>query len=694
MTSWQKVIMTVLQRAGTSPRSAVNLAVQLACDNQCQRETAEALAEFPGMAPAWARAALIERIDGPAAAAALWKHVVTDSGCEVPEALLGRARAAAQQDKLREAVSLLQLALHCGPDFGFFTRAEVLVRKCKTESATRRRARIALLGSSTTSLLRSVIELLCFRDGIESAIYEQPFGAYGQELLQDNSGLYGFAPDFVVLLLNWRDLGLSPHNSEACVHSAVARLTLLWQAALKGTSATLIQCLFVPPSADPYHGLSSALPSGRARAIRKINEKMLEAAPERVLLLDCERLAAIHQDVWEDPLQWSAAKLYPAPSALPLLGEHLVSYIRAELGLSRKLLAVDLDNTLWGGVVGEDGIGGIRLGPPSAEGERFQALQQYLKDLKNRGILLAVVSKNNPRDATDVFRNHQATVLRLEDFVAFKANWNDKAQNIRELADELRLGLDSIVFLDDNPGERNAVRRALPDVLVPEITGEPSETIAILERGLYSQAAHLTSEDTARGESYLASARQEELRSRFTGIDEFLVELQMRMEHGAVDEHTVLRVTQLINKTNQFNLTSKRYTQDEVRQAMRSPRWWFRWYRLRDRYADHGLIAVLLARIGAEWDVDLWLMSCRVIGRGVEDFVFRDLVTAAKNSGASRIRAHFIPSGKNQPAKDLLPRLGFVPVTGTTDYTLDVDSALLPTCKFLTETAQFEATAS
>jgi FkbH-like protein len=252
------------------------------------------------------------------------------------------------------------------------------------------------------------------------------------------------------------------------------------------------------------------------------------------------------------------------------------------------------------------------------------------------------------------------------------------------MASELRLGLDSFVFLDDSPAERSAVREELPEVVVPEIPGEPSESISALERGLYFQATRLTSEDVARSASYLASAQQQELRVRSASADQYLADLCMQIQHGPVDADTCVRVTQLINKTNQFNLTTKRYSQEEVERRMISPNFWFRWYRLRDRFADHGLIGVLLAEMtGREWTVDTWLMSCRVIGRGVEAFMFRDIAERARRSGAERLRAHYISTAKNKLVEDLLPRFGFVATGNAGGFALELAGAVLPECSFL-----------
>jgi FkbH-like protein len=684
MTNLQGAIHTILQRRGTSPRKAVDLAVQLASETQSERETARALAAVPGMTAAWARALLIERVDGPAAAEPFWERVVTETGCEVPEALLHRARVAAHAGRPRDAVSLLQLALQSGSDYDFFARAETLVRKCRAAFVTRRQVRIALLGSSTTALLRSVIEMLCLRDGLDPVIYEPPFGAYGQELLQDNSGLHRFAPEFIVLLLNWRDLGLPHQCPDALVASTVERLSGLWYATVRTTSAALIHCSFVPPAADPYQMLSDALPDGRARAIRRINERLRESVPDRIIVLDSERIAAAHSGAWEDPIQWSSARLYPSASALPLLGEHVTSCIRAALGLTRKLLAVDLDNTIWGGIIGEDGIAGIQLGPPSAVGERYQDFQRFLKGMKERGVLLAVVSKNNRQDVEEVFNKHECSVLHLDDFVAFRVGWGEKAASIRQIGEELRLGLDSFVFLDDNPAERKAVRDALPEVLVPEISGEPAESIEALNRGLYFQALRLTREDQTRSESYLATTKQETLRQSCNNIEQYLAELRMEIECGPVDSQTAVRVAQLINKTNQFNLTTRRYSLEEVERRMRSRDCRFWWFRLRDRFADHGLIAVLLVDVrGDEWLVDLWLMSCRVIGRGVEEYMFNRLVEAALREGGRTVRAQYIPTTKNGLVKDLLPRLGFTPTFEQGAFQMDVAGARMFPCSSL-----------
>ena len=685
MASPEQLIIGVLQRPTTTPRKAVDLAVHLAVEARCERALEVRLADDRGMMAAWLRAALVERLDGDVVAEPLWERVVTDCGCEVPDALLKRARVAARTGRHEEACGLLKTALTCRVDYEFFTRAEALVWKCKPYLVTRGTVRIALIGSSTTTLLRSVLQCLCLRDNLDSVFYEAPFGAHTQELLFDGAGVDAFAPDFTFVLLNWRDLTFSHVCAPAMVEAAVGRVMSLLQGALKKTKTRVICASFVPPAEDPYYGLSSGRSEGRIAAIRAVNASLRMQAPDRVSVLDCERIAESHAGSWEDSTQWSSAKVYPSTSVLPRLAEQVLSVVRADRGWNRKLLLLDLDNTLWGGVVGEDGLGGIRLGPPSAQGERYQNLQMYLKALAERGVLLAVVSKNNHDDAAEVFLRHPSSVLRLQDFVAFRANWTEKKHNIQSIATDLRLGLDSFILLDDSPSERRAVRRELPDVLVPELSGEPSDTIAWMERTLHLQTLRLTTEDRTRTALYAAANQAQVLRARSSSIEEFLSDLQMQIEYGDVTADTVTRVTQLINKTNQFNLTTVRYSEDDVREKLDPFRWLFRWYRVRDRYADHGLIAVLLARKGAEWEVTQWLMSCRVIGRRIEAFMLADLLSHAKRSGVHCIRGQFVPTSKNHLVEDLLPRLGFVPDGPAHTYVLHVESTPIPACSFVTD---------
>jgi FkbH-like protein len=321
----------------------------------------------------------------------------------------------------------------------------------------------------------------------------------------------------------------------------------------------------------------------------------------------------------------------------------------------------DLDNTLWGGVIGEDGLTGITLGPGSPAGEAYVALHEYLLELQGRGVLLAVCSKNNPDDARLPFTDHPQTRLRLDHFAAFFANWSDKAENLRGIAAQLGLGLDSFVFLDDNPVERAWVRSQLPEVLVVELGPTPFDYVRDVDSGRYFQTVGLSDEDRGRSEMYRQSAAREAVRSTYGSLDEFIAQLDMRASAVDVTAANIGRVTQLINKTNQFNLTTRRYTDSQVSRLAAAPDGWARAFHLADRFGDYGLIGVLLcAPAGPErWEIDTWLMSCRVLGRRMEHFMFDRLCEAARAAGITSIVGVYRPTAKNPQVADLFTRLGF-----------------------------------
>jgi FkbH-like protein len=348
--------------------------------------------------------------------------------------------------------------------------------------------------------------------------------------------------------------------------------------------------------------------------------------------------------------------------ALPALAEAMVSHVRAVLGLSRKVLVTDLDNTLWRGVIGEDGLEGIAIGPGSPEGEAHLALQRYLRELKSKGVVLAVCSKNNPEDARLPFERHTHMALRLDDFAAFRANWEDKVTNLRAMARDLSLGLESFVFLDDNPVEREWVRSQLPEVAVVELGPSPFHFVRDLDRGRYFETLSLSAEDLARAAQYRIEAQRESLRSSAASLDEFLHRLQLQARVEPVSPRNLTRVTQLINKTNQFNLTTRRYTEAQVRALAEDPGAWTGAFHLSDSMGSYGLIGVVFCRpFGGEpaWEIDTWLMSCRVLGRQMEKFMLDRLLEAAIQKRVPRIVGVYRRTAKNGMVENLYGQLGF-----------------------------------
>jgi FkbH-like protein len=675
-----KLILESLSSSGaTNPRRSAEWAFQAIRNNGLLFEALSATENAADLATRWLHAMLATEAGADESSLdAVWARVVDAESRDFPDALIERARLRSRRGDSAGAAQLLKQAFLCECGISTLLRSESLARKVFAQATHRRTIKIALLGSGSTNLLRTALGLLCWRDGLDATFYAPDFGTYSQEILSSGSRLYEFRPDFVVLLENWRDVMLPNLDDDpaSALQSAMRHTRGQWELLLRDPGSHVIHVTLTPPSCDPALGLSQRNRNGATYFIRELNRCLIDLAPERLLLVDSESLAAKTPGTWEDPLHWSASRLYPSGNALPILAEAIVSNIRFALGLSSKLLALDLDNVLWGGIIGEDGMRGIKLGPPSPVGERYQEFQKYLKALATRGILLAIVSKNNRDDALRVFTDHDASVLKLEDFTAFEVNWGRKSESLRSVASALHLGLDSFVLLDDSPMERANIRQELPEVAVPNISGEPAESIRVLERFQFFQTSELSSEDRSRAASYQALAASGIGSSSAVTADELLDSLQMSIETGPVDEVTVNRVAQLINKTNQFNLTTRRYTLAEVTARANSVGHWFQWYRVKDRFADHGLVGILLVE-GADttdWNVDLWLMSCRVIGRRIEDFMFNSLLLAARSAGAQRITAEYIPTPKNGLASGLLSGYGFQPV-GATRYSLDPNTA-------------------
>ena len=338
-------------------------------------------------------------------------------------------------------------------------------------------------------------------------------------------------------------------------------------------------------------------------------------------------------------------------------------------GPRKKLLALDLDNTLWGGVVGEDGMGGLDLAP-TGSGARYYDFQKRVRDLRNMGVLLAVVSKNTPQDALDAIRTHPHMLLREDDFVSLMINWQPKPENLRQIAATLNIGLDSFVFIDDSPIERESVRTALPEVAVPDFPSDTSTLesfISDMSRDFFL-LPRATDEDADKTEMYRAEAKREGEKTNFGTLEDFLASLDMELTLSPLSARDIPRAAQLTQKTNQFNTTTRRYTEADLARMSADPSWFIRIGSLRDRFGDLGQILLLIARIeGEKATIDTFLMSCRTMGRGVENAAVAEIESELEENGVDRIEAIYIPTPKNSPVADLWPRMGYVPVSGAGD---------------------------
>ncbi|WP_432564576.1 HAD-IIIC family phosphatase [Kineococcus sp. SYSU DK003] len=602
-----------------------------------------------------------------------------------PRACLDLAKAHRAAGDARRAVGWAfaaadAAATGAGADFATWLGASRVWETVRAElPPAPRTARIAVLGSYTTTQFSQLLPLACARAGIDVEVYECGYGLYRTELLDPASGLHAFAPDVVVLAVDAAAVDLPEHSDdpEAAVEAELARWTSLWDLATHRFGARVVQHGFVLPPDVPLGHLSARTPGSRQAMLQRLLARLGEAAGASVAVVDCERLAGtVGKRNWTDPRYVHAAKQSVALGCVPLLARHTAAVLAAQLGRSRKCLVLDLDNTLWGGVLGEVGPHGIEIGH-GARGEAFSAFQRYVLALKDKGVVLAVSSKNDEAHVREAFEQNPDMLLALDDFAVVKANWEDKPAAVRDIARTLGIGEDALVFVDDNPAEREAVRELVPDVDVVPLPPEPAAYVATLAAYPFFETDALTAEDTARTAQYRARAQAVAAQDSAGSLQEYLASLGMRAEVSALGPANTARVAQLLGKTNQFNLTTRRHSPADVEAMALDPAWTSVVVRLRDRFADHGIVAVALARRDGEvLDVDSWLMSCRVIGRTLEDEVFGLLVRAAEAAGCTALRGTYVPSAKNSQVAGLYERLGFTRTSADEDGTTRWELAL------------------
>jgi len=531
--------------------------------------------------------------------------------------------------------------------------------------------RLALLSSCTVDHLLPAIRVAGLRQRLLIEVYMGSFGQYRQELLDPVSALHNFRPEIILLSLTAREaiagvpLEATTVEAERAVAGAIADVRQLWCTARETFKATVIQQSFLDVSEPLFGSYDRLVPGTPTRLIARLNDLLADAAAqEHVLWLDVARASARDGlDAWFDVARWLQGKIEIAPQSAAHYGDLLARLIAAHRGQSKKCLALDLDNTLWGGVIGDDGLEGIRLGEGSAVGEAHAGLQRYAKLLKDRGVILAVCSKNDLATAEAAFREHPEMVLRRSDIAAFVANWNDKVENLRVIAEQLNIGLDSLVFVDDNPAERARVRESLPMVAVPELPADAAHYVRCIADAGYFEAVSFTDEDRHRAGQYAANADRQALRDVSQSMDDFLRGLDMSVVFGSIVPVDLARVAQLINKTNQFNTTTRRYTTEELSGFAAAPENITFQFRLLDRFGDNGLVSVMILRPVPDepdvLDMDSWVMSCRVFGRQLEVEAMNIAVEAAQNRGVRAFRADYIPTKKNGVISGLYESLGF-----------------------------------
>jgi len=583
----------------------------------------------------------------------------------------GLKRAAGESDAKQQWAMLTALAKH---DLDIFQVGKLDRLMTKIGDAAKafasRRLKIALIGTGTLDHLAAPIRVACARRNISAEVFVGGYNLFQNELLDAASSLRGFSPDVVVFSIDARYIyGLAGGD----ISRTVSALERFWSIAKSDLGAFVVQQTFLPVFPDVLGSNENRLPGSRSGFIAALNQALLKPSAEAdVALLDVGRYASLEGlESWHDPAIWHHAKQEIHPHASPLYGDYVARLVAAKNGRSAKCIVLDLDNTLWGGVIGDDGVDGIRLGQGSAEGEAYIEFQQFILAQKARGLVLAVCSKNDHQIAVEAFDKHSEMQIRRSDFAAFVANWDNKVDNLKRIAAELNLGADALLFVDDNPAERELVRRELPEVMVPELPEDPAYYAQCISRSGFLEAIVVTEEDMLRADQYQANLERARLQESSTDIDGYLEGLDMELEWGRVDSESFARVVQLANKTNQFNLTTRRYSDAEMLQMMVDPNWIVVWARLKDKFGDNGIIAVGALHIdGDNVTVDNWLMSCRVFGRQVEDEMMNLFVAAASARGVARIRGGYKSTPKNGIVENLYARLGFESIEATPESAL------------------------
>ncbi len=553
-------------------------------------------------------------------------------------------------------------------DAAYLLRHRKRLRRELLEGSSWIDVRLAVLAGSTAQEVLDLLELFLLNDGIRPVFYQSEYNRFYEEALFDTARLEEFRPDLVCIhtstvnVRSYPRLTASADEIERCLETELARYESIWKSLTSRLGCQLIQNNFEPPATRGTGSFDCASPAGRTHFVSQLNLEMARRAlnDRRIVLHDLASVASITGlDQWSDPGRWFSYKIPTTPAGSAMWAHSLANTIRAIYGRSRKCLVLDLDNTLWGGAIGDEGADHIRIGRETAEGEAFTAFQEYCLDLRQRGILLAVCSKNDEAIAREGFA-HPDSVLRLKDLSAFVANWEPKSENIPRIAAALNIGLDSMVFVDDNPAERAIVRAQLPAVAVPEVGVDVSRFPLVLDRGGYFDVVSLSSDDINRNVQYAGNEERTALSSTYANYGEYLAALAMRAEIASFRDAYLERITQLTNKTNQFNLTTRRYTMSEIAQIASDPRYIALYGRLEDRFGDNGLVSVIIGRKDeAVLHIELWLMSCRVIRRNMELAMLDVLIERARDAGIKTLAGYYSRTSKNNMVADHYEKLGF-----------------------------------
>lgn len=536
-----------------------------------------------------------------------------------------------------------------------------------------KKIKVAILSSFTINGLEEALRVKCAESDITCATYLCGYGQYNQDILDQSSKLYEFSPDITFMIIDTRSvlstLFYTPYTIPAndrrtYIDKRVADFVNLVKTFKNRTGSKLVLTNCSIPTYSPYGICEVRTEYGLKEMVYDFNARLSDAfrSDPQVFLFDFNSFVSKYGEINVlDYRQFLVGDIKVSLSYIPHLAEELMGYVKANLGVNRKCIVLDLDNTLWGGIIGEDGFDRIDLSlkPP---GMAFMEFQRVLLALYQRGVILAINSRNNEDEALKAIRDHPFMVLREEHFATMKINWSDKISNMKEIAQELNIGLDSIVYFDDDPINRELMLKAIPQIKTVDLPDDPSLYASTLMQINDFNTLVMTNEDRNRGEMYRQEHKRTELKRSSSNLEDFLKELKIRVTMKKANNFTIPRIAQLTLKTNQFNLTTRRYQEEDVETLAQDHTKLIGCAQTQDKFGDNGITGVYIVnknQVDKEWFIDTFLLSCRVMGRGIEDAMMGYILSKAKEEGVTKVKAEFIPTKKNKPCEQLLPNFGF-----------------------------------
>jgi FkbH-like protein len=560
-------------------------------------------------------------------------------------------------------------ALNPQPQLSYFISKANAIR----DNTFQKKIRVAILSSFTTNGLEESLIVKCAEHKIQCVTYNSPYKQYNQEILSPMSSLYRFLPDLTFMIIDTRTIlsslfynpySVSTSERRDYIDNRVRELANLVKNFTGNSDSKLVVANFSTPVYTPYGISETKTEYGLREMILDLNAKLstLFRNEPSTVIFDFDSFVRKYGEVNVfDYRQFLVGDIKVSLSYIPYLAQELMGYVKVDLGINRKCIVLDLDNTLWGGIVGEDGFEGIKLSP-QPPGTSFVEFQHMIQALYERGIILAINSRNNEDEALRVIREHPYMILREDNFASIKINWNDKISNIKAIAEELNIALDSLVYFDDDPVNREVMSKALPEVMTVDLPEDPA---------LYAQALmnlddfntfSITDEDKKRGRMYIEQRKRIQLENSVSNLEDFLSQLSIKINIKSADEFTIPRIAQLVLKTNQFNLTTHRFQEEDIRKFSKNRNMWVGCAQTEDKFGDNGITGVFIINketSNSEWSIDTFLLSCRVMGRGIEDGIMQHILNEARKEGVTRVRGSYIPTKKNKPCEDFLSNSGF-----------------------------------